>query len=115
MAGNCGIELAPGEFVGSHGSNLGRLVNRGSNDETEAKSKSKTHPHISASRKVATQPNHPLELAGRETREMFKRYAIKDEKALEEVVGRRFGLVTKRLHSDESSRSGNPVSADATT
>jgi integrase len=34
------------------------------------------------------------DLCGWETREMFKRYAIKDEKALEAAVGKGFGHVT---------------------
>lgn len=41
-------------------------------------------------------------LCGWETREMFMRYAIKDEKALEAAVRRSFGHVTTTLQQDPS-------------
>ena len=44
-----------------------------------------------------------MELCGCETRSMFKRYAITDERHLEQSVGRAFGTVAAR-----STHSGAP-------
>jgi len=56
-----------------------------------------------------------MDLCGWETRDMFKRYCIKDEKALEAAVGRRFGHVTNTLQPEDSTESGGSVNASSTT
>jgi len=52
-----------------------------------------------------------MELCGWETREMFKRYCIKDEAALAAAVGRRYGQVAGK--SEPSSGKPDSVSSSA--
>lgn len=56
-----------------------------------------------------------MELSGWETREMFKRYCIKDEAALEAAAGRAYGYVTNVLQPEGTSESGNSLSSSSTT
>ena len=54
-----------------------------------------------------------MELCGWETREMFKRYCIKDEAALAAAVGRRYGQVAGK--SEAPAPAPAPLSSSATT
>jgi hypothetical protein len=54
-----------------------------------------------------------MELCGWETREMFKRYCIKDENALAQAVARRFGKPA--ANQAPAGDFGEPLSSDATT
>ncbi len=54
-----------------------------------------------------------MELCGWETRDMFKRYCIKDEAALAAAVGRRYGQVAGK--SEPSSGNPDSVTSGATT
>ena len=52
-----------------------------------------------------------MELCGWETREMFKRYCIKDEKALAAAVGRRYGKVAGKPEAPPPSQDSLSSSA----
>lgn len=56
-----------------------------------------------------------MELCGWETREMFKRYCIKDEAALADAVAKRFGSGIERAESEPAAAPGDALSSDPTT
>jgi hypothetical protein len=56
------------------------------------------------SRRAGLAESDIMALCGWETREMFRRYRIRDEAALAQAIGRRYGIVTAQSTISVASR-----------